>query len=173
MAQHDYKEKYKFLKRKVKELICEQECLTAELEKSQRKVLKITRDNSFLLDRLLQYEQVLVEQPFDSDATDTSDSDEPSEKLRKKSPGTAGSSKVKPESDKSTSLKTQAAAFPVVKTELQSSNTIKTEFPVSLSTIQPLQNNTAFPGSQSHTASNGDLVSQKNNVYSNINFKSL
>ena len=49
--------------------------MTQELEKSQRKLLKVTRDNSFLLDRLLQYEKVVADSPGDSDATPSSDSD--------------------------------------------------------------------------------------------------
>ncbi|XP_076801886.1 uncharacterized protein LOC143446229 [Clavelina lepadiformis] len=71
----DYHEKYKVLKRKLKMLIYEHEGLTQELEKSQRKLLKVSRDNSFLLDRLLQYEQVVTGSPFNSDDTLSTDSD--------------------------------------------------------------------------------------------------
>nr|CAB3263007.1 uncharacterized protein LOC100186474 [Phallusia mammillata] len=71
----NYAEKSKFLKRKLKYLVYEHESLKSELEKAQRKLLKVSRDNSFLLDRLLQYEQVIVDSPIDSDATVSSDSD--------------------------------------------------------------------------------------------------
>uniref|UniRef100_H2ZUG5 INO80 complex subunit E n=1 Tax=Latimeria chalumnae TaxID=7897 RepID=H2ZUG5_LATCH len=54
----DYKKKYKNLKRKLKFLVYEQECFQEQLRKAQRKLLKVSRDKSFLLDRLLQYEQV-------------------------------------------------------------------------------------------------------------------
>ncbi|XP_033109860.1 uncharacterized protein LOC117111086, partial [Anneissia japonica] len=46
----------------------EQECFQEELRRAQRKLLKATRDKSFLLDRLLQYEKA-DEDDSDSDAT--------------------------------------------------------------------------------------------------------
>lgn len=70
----DYKRKYKNLKRKLKFLVYEQECFQEELRRAQRKLLKVSRDKSFLLDRLLQYERV-DEESSDSDATVSSDSD--------------------------------------------------------------------------------------------------
>ncbi|TRY59466.1 hypothetical protein DNTS_024409 [Danionella cerebrum] len=70
----DYKRKYKNLKRKLKFLVYEQECFQEELRRAQRKQLKVSRDKSFLLDRLLQYERV-DEESSDSDATVSSDSD--------------------------------------------------------------------------------------------------
>ncbi|XP_069508077.1 INO80 complex subunit E isoform X1 [Ambystoma mexicanum] len=71
----DYKRKYRNLKRKLKFLIYEQECFQEELRKAQRKLLKVSRDKSFLLDRLLQYENV-DEDSSDSDATASSDNSE-------------------------------------------------------------------------------------------------
>ncbi|XP_039535777.1 INO80 complex subunit E isoform X2 [Siphateles boraxobius] len=70
----DYKRKYKNLKRKLKFIVYEQECFQEELRRAQRKLLKVSRDKSFLLDRLLQYERV-DEESSDSDATVSSDSD--------------------------------------------------------------------------------------------------
>ncbi|KAK3084502.1 hypothetical protein FSP39_014436 [Pinctada imbricata] len=52
----------------------EQECFLEELRKAQRKLLKTSRDRSFLLDRLLQYEKV-EESSGDSDITASSDSE--------------------------------------------------------------------------------------------------
>ncbi|XP_004078046.1 INO80 complex subunit E isoform X1 [Oryzias latipes] len=71
----DYKRKYKNLKRKLKFLVYEQECFQEELRRAQRKLLKVSRDKSFLLDRLLQYERV-DEDSSDSDATVSSDNSE-------------------------------------------------------------------------------------------------
>ncbi|CAM5147849.1 unnamed protein product [Natator depressus] len=53
-----YKRRYRALKRRLKLLIYEQECFQEELRKAQRKLLKVSRDKSFLLDRLLQHEHV-------------------------------------------------------------------------------------------------------------------
>ncbi|XP_063054108.1 INO80 complex subunit E [Engraulis encrasicolus] len=71
----DYKRKYKNLKRKLKFLVYEQECFQEELRKAQRKLLKVSRDKSFLLDRLLQYERV-DDDSSDSDATASSENSE-------------------------------------------------------------------------------------------------
>ncbi|XP_043942244.1 INO80 complex subunit E isoform X4 [Protopterus annectens] len=68
----DYKRKYRNLKRKLKFLIYEQECFQEELRRAQRKLLKVSRDKSFLLDRLLQYENI-EEDSSDSDATASSE----------------------------------------------------------------------------------------------------
>ncbi|XP_058503918.1 INO80 complex subunit E isoform X1 [Solea solea] len=71
----DYKRKYKNLKRKLKFLVYEQECFQEELRRAQRKLLKVSRDKSFLLDRLLQYERI-EEDSSDSDATVSSENSE-------------------------------------------------------------------------------------------------
>ncbi|XP_037532164.1 INO80 complex subunit E isoform X1 [Nematolebias whitei] len=71
----DYKRKYKNLKRKLKFLVYEQECFQEELRRAQRKLLKVSRDKSFLLDRLLQYERI-DEDSSDSDATVSSENSE-------------------------------------------------------------------------------------------------
>ncbi|KAL2084028.1 hypothetical protein ACEWY4_019546 [Coilia grayii] len=71
----DYKRKYKNLKRKLKFLVYEQECFQEELRKAQRKLLKVSRDKSFLLDRLLQYERV-DDDSSDSEATASSENSE-------------------------------------------------------------------------------------------------
>lgn len=72
--QIDYKQKYKVLKKKLKFLVYEQECFLEELRKAQRRLLKVSRDKSFLLDRLLQYEK-FDESSGDSDMTASSDSE--------------------------------------------------------------------------------------------------
>ncbi|XP_033748224.1 INO80 complex subunit E-like [Pecten maximus] len=84
--QVDYKQKYKALKKKLKFLVYEQECFLEELRKAQRKLLKISRDRSFLLDRLIQHEKI-DESSGDSDATASSDSEVESQSSRKRKAG--------------------------------------------------------------------------------------
>lgn len=53
-------------------ILQENECFQEALRSTQRKLLKVNRDKSFLLDRLLQYEK--VDASFsESDETDSSD----------------------------------------------------------------------------------------------------
>ncbi|CAD5206335.1 unnamed protein product [Bursaphelenchus okinawaensis] len=52
------KDLYKILKRQFKFLVYENECYQEELRSSQRKLLKLSRDKNFLLDRLLAHEIV-------------------------------------------------------------------------------------------------------------------
>ncbi|MPC52778.1 INO80 complex subunit E [Portunus trituberculatus] len=68
----DYKAKYKTLKRKLKLLIYENECFQEELRKAQRALLRVRRDKSFLLDRLLQYQRG-PDSSSDSEQTEDSD----------------------------------------------------------------------------------------------------
>ncbi|XP_069938122.1 uncharacterized protein [Cherax quadricarinatus] len=70
----DYKAKYKTLKRKLKLLIYENECFQEELRKAQRALLRVRRDKSFLLDRLLQYQRG-PDSSSDSDQTEESDTE--------------------------------------------------------------------------------------------------
>uniref|UniRef100_A0A0K0FDS1 INO80 complex subunit E (inferred by orthology to a human protein) n=1 Tax=Strongyloides venezuelensis TaxID=75913 RepID=A0A0K0FDS1_STRVS len=60
------KEQYRELKRNFKFLVYENECYQDELRSLQRKLLKLSRDKNFLLDRLTQYEKL-------SDSSDDSD----------------------------------------------------------------------------------------------------
>jgi len=83
----NYKKKYQALKKKMKLLVYEQECFLDELRKSQRKLLKVTRDRSFLLDRLLQYEH-LNDTSSDSESTASSDS-EAGKDNKKRKPATS------------------------------------------------------------------------------------
>ncbi|XP_057294416.1 uncharacterized protein LOC130622969 [Hydractinia symbiolongicarpus] len=101
----NYKNKYKDLKRKMKCLLYEQECFYEELRKVQRKCLRVNKDKSFLLDRLLQYEEP-EDSSTDEEMTSSSEEEDLSEKqveapsnsskksaskiLKKSSPKTAG-----------------------------------------------------------------------------------
>uniref|UniRef100_A0A2C9JX33 INO80 complex subunit E N-terminal domain-containing protein n=2 Tax=Biomphalaria glabrata TaxID=6526 RepID=A0A2C9JX33_BIOGL len=71
----DYRQKYKTLKKKLRLLVYEQECFLDELRNAQRKLLKVTRDRSFLLDRLLQQEKI-EDSSAESDATNSTDTDD-------------------------------------------------------------------------------------------------
>ncbi|XP_059143299.1 INO80 complex subunit E-like [Physella acuta] len=71
----DYRQKYKALKKKMRLLVYEQECFLDELRKAQRKLLKVSRDRSFLLDRLLQQEKV-EDSSGESDATNSTDTED-------------------------------------------------------------------------------------------------
>ncbi|XP_045596705.1 uncharacterized protein [Procambarus clarkii] len=70
----DYKATYKTLKRKLKLLIYENECFQEELRKAQRALLRVRRDKSFLLDRLLQYQRG-PDSSSDSEQTEESDTE--------------------------------------------------------------------------------------------------
>lgn len=88
----NYKQKYQTLKKKLRLLVYEQESFVDELRKSQRKLLKVSRDRSFLLDRLLQYEHIDASSS-DSESTASSDSGNDAVKdsnntVRKKRPNT-------------------------------------------------------------------------------------
>ncbi|KAF4529406.1 hypothetical protein B566_EDAN003500 [Ephemera danica] len=72
----DYKVRYRNLKRKLKFLIFENESFQEVLRSTQQRLLKASRDRSFLLDRLLQYEKVEASSS-DSDETESSDDQEP------------------------------------------------------------------------------------------------
>ncbi|XP_043365979.1 INO80 complex subunit E-like [Dermochelys coriacea] len=83
-----YKQRYLALKRCLRLLIYEQECFQEELRKGQRKLLKVSRDKSFLLDRLLQHEH-MDKESSDSEATvssENSDGEGPQPLKRKRSP---------------------------------------------------------------------------------------
>ncbi|XP_075035013.1 INO80 complex subunit E isoform X3 [Mixophyes fleayi] len=112
----DYKRKYKNLKRKLKFLIYEQECFQEELRRAQRKLLKVSRDKSFLLDRILQYEN--VDDSSDSDMTASSENSDteggrdhstPTAK-RKRSPS-AGPPSPPPSSSSGLSLHTSGGPY--------------------------------------------------------------
>lgn len=70
----DFKQKYKLLKNKMKFLVYEHEALLDDLKKAQKKLLHVSRDRSFLLDRLLGYEKI-EDSSSDEDAGVSSDSD--------------------------------------------------------------------------------------------------
>ncbi|KAG8202023.1 hypothetical protein JTE90_010394 [Oedothorax gibbosus] len=74
MESQSYRLKYLNLKKKFKALLYENESFQEELRKSQRKLLRISRDKSFLLDRIMKFENV-ESSTTDSDATVSSDTD--------------------------------------------------------------------------------------------------
>ncbi|CAJ0964202.1 unnamed protein product [Ranitomeya imitator] len=96
----DYKRRYKNLKRKLKFLIYEQECFQEELRRAQRKLLRVSRDKSFLLDRIIQYENV----DDDSSVVTTLN-------LRRKRSPSAGPSSPPPSSSSALSLHTSGGPY--------------------------------------------------------------
>ncbi|XP_053950515.1 uncharacterized protein LOC128858352 [Anastrepha ludens] len=76
----DYKTQYRYLKRKLKFLIYENEFFQDALRSNQRRLLKVSRDRAFLLDRLLQYEKP-ENTSSESDETDSSDDEAKRRKL--------------------------------------------------------------------------------------------
>ncbi|XP_075150232.1 uncharacterized protein LOC142224347 [Haematobia irritans] len=71
----DYKTQYRYLKRKLKFLIYENEFFQDALRSNQRRLLKVSRDRSFLLDRLLQYEKPKNTSSESEETEDSSDDD--------------------------------------------------------------------------------------------------
>ncbi|KAM3965360.1 LOW QUALITY PROTEIN: uncharacterized protein ACR2FA_000748 [Aphomia sociella] len=69
----NYRAQYIALKKKLKYLIYENECFQDALRCSQKRLLKVSRDRSFLLDRLLQYEK---HDSSTSESEDTESSDD-------------------------------------------------------------------------------------------------
>ncbi|KAL1463423.1 hypothetical protein WDU94_015174 [Cyamophila willieti] len=88
----DYKTQYKTLKRKLKALITENECFQNVLKTSQRKLLKASRDKSFLLDRLLEYEKPVYSDSSDGEATESSDDEHKHVDLKRKKSSSSSSS---------------------------------------------------------------------------------
>ncbi|XP_063240316.1 uncharacterized protein LOC134541091 [Bacillus rossius redtenbacheri] len=88
-----YKKAYRDLKRKIKYLIYENECFQDSLRKTRRSLLKVSRDRSFLLDQLLQYEKVEVSSS-DTEETESSDDGEVvrPEPVKRKKPDSAANS---------------------------------------------------------------------------------
>lgn len=68
----NYKHVYRSLKRKLKSLIHENECFKAELRRIQGEFLQVHRDNEYLLDRLMQFEN-FESSSSDSEATESSE----------------------------------------------------------------------------------------------------
>lgn len=75
----NYKQKYRALKKNLRYLIYENECFQDELRKAQYNFVSISRDKSFLLDRILNYEKPQGPSS-DSEATESSDEDDDASK---------------------------------------------------------------------------------------------
>ncbi|XP_014367252.1 INO80 complex subunit E isoform X2 [Papilio machaon] len=71
----NYEAQYLKLKKKLKYLIYENECFQDALRSSQKRLLRVSRDRSYLLDRLLQYEK---HDSTTSESDDTESSDDAS-----------------------------------------------------------------------------------------------
>ncbi|CAG9561898.1 unnamed protein product [Danaus chrysippus] len=93
----NYRAHYLTLKKKLKYLIYENECFQDALRCSQKRLLKVSRDRSFLLDRLLQYEK---HDSSTSDSEDTESSDDATynnaEVVKRKKPETSAAQQSLP-----------------------------------------------------------------------------
>lgn len=76
------KDAYRILKRRFKYLVYENECYQEELRNLQRKLLKLSRDKNFLLDRLGQFEKFSETSDEDSDASNKTCDEKPKPKKR-------------------------------------------------------------------------------------------
>ncbi|KAL7298206.1 hypothetical protein TKK_0009201 [Trichogramma kaykai] len=83
----NYKEQYKELKKQLKYLLYENESFQEALRSTQRQLLKVNRDKNFLLDRILNFEQVYMSMSESNNDTDSSE-DESAEirNLKRKKP---------------------------------------------------------------------------------------
>ncbi|EAT46668.1 AAEL002139-PA [Aedes aegypti] len=95
----DYKAQYNTLKKKLKYLLYENEFFQENLRTSQRRLLKVTRDRSFLLDRLLQYEKtdLTSSESEDTESSDDSSKMEPTPTVgrkRKNDPSTSNNASL-------------------------------------------------------------------------------
>lgn len=79
MEEINYEKKYRTLKKKYKTVTADKESIDQQLSIAKKRVLRLQKERSFLLDRLLQYEQV----SSDSD-TSSSSSDEEEERERER-----------------------------------------------------------------------------------------
>ncbi|XP_041978931.1 INO80 complex subunit E [Aricia agestis] len=86
----NYKAQYLSLKKKLKFLIYENECFQDALRSSQKRLLRVSRDRSFLLDRLLQYEKH-DSSTSDSEETESSDDNSYSTEAAKRKKAEANS----------------------------------------------------------------------------------
>ncbi|XP_049873889.1 uncharacterized protein LOC126372247 [Pectinophora gossypiella] len=87
----NYRAQYLALKKKLKYLIYENECFQDALRSSQKRLLKVSRDRSFLLDRLLQYEkgESTTSESEDTESSDDTDYQRPDTKRKKLESGTS------------------------------------------------------------------------------------
>jgi hypothetical protein len=79
MEEINYEKKYRALKKKYKTVTADKDSIDQQLSIAKKRVLRLQKERSFLLDRLLQYEQV----SSDSD-TSSSSSDEEEERERER-----------------------------------------------------------------------------------------
>ncbi|XP_060519321.1 uncharacterized protein LOC132697745 [Cylas formicarius] len=75
LEESKFKKEYKYLKRKFQNLIYENEAFQQALRTAQKRLLAVTRDRSFLLDRLLMHEK-LDHSTSESEETESSDDGE-------------------------------------------------------------------------------------------------
>lgn len=76
LEESKFKKEYKYLKRKFQNLIYENEVFQQALRTAQKRLLQVTRDRSFLLDRLMMHEK-LDHSTSESEETESSEDEQP------------------------------------------------------------------------------------------------
>nr|SVE75547.1 EOG090X0LZH [Daphnia dolichocephala] len=138
-----FKDKYRNLKRKLKFLIYENECFSMEIRNMEKRLLRILKDRTFLLDMLTQHEAPSPAfESSDDDMTDSSDGEvkmqhknsDRKKKLKtergnKKTPGIPSKPRRKPPSklDKKNSVKPETVASLQMEESLSSKQEVTTK----------------------------------------------
>ncbi|XP_059480921.1 INO80 complex subunit E isoform X2 [Neocloeon triangulifer] len=117
----DYRSKYRRLKHRLKYLIYENENFQVILKQAQQKYLSAKRDRSFLLDRLIQYEQP-NSHSSDSNPSDSSEEEEKVKQEPMKRKRSEGSSGSQPAAKKRKRLPASTAAKQPVTKKLNPAN---------------------------------------------------
>jgi len=76
LEESKFKKEYKYLKRKFQNLIYENEAFQQALRTAQKRLLQVSRDRSFLLDKLLMHEKI-EHSTSESEATESSEDEQP------------------------------------------------------------------------------------------------
>lgn len=89
--QTNYEKKYIALKKKHKTLVTDKEGIDQQLMLAKKRVIRLQKERGFLLDRLLQYEQVSSDSESDHSSTDSSEEKEreevrPAKKIKREEP---------------------------------------------------------------------------------------
>lgn len=89
MEEVNYEKKYKSLKKKYKTIAADKEAADQQLTLARKRLIRLQKERSFLLDRLLQYEQVSSDSDSVSSPSDSGeerDIERPAKKLKKEDP---------------------------------------------------------------------------------------
>jgi len=89
MEDSNYEKKYRSLKKKYKTMTTDKETTDQQLTLAKKRVVRLQKERSFLLDRLLQYEQVSSDSESSSSSSESSEereADRPAKRIKKEEP---------------------------------------------------------------------------------------